>query len=372
MPITDLRLHRVRVPLHTPFVTAVRRLSTVEATLVELRDEDGRSGWGEATENWKVTGAGLAGAEGALSGPLREVVLGRDPDDLVPLARDIASVVVGNEAAKSALDCALHDLAAGRLGVPLSRLLGTTATQVPTDVTLAAGTPDEMRIAAKQRHAEGFRILKVKLGDGGDDLRRLTEIGLAIGPDMRLRVDANQGWSVKQAIRLIRAFEDTGLDIEFVEQPVPAGDLDGLAEVTRSVGIPVMADESVWSPADALRVVRARAADLINVKLAKCGGLWPARRLTEVAEAAGVGVMFGSMLETHVGVAATAALAATARPAQIVPDLDAAWWLATAPVRGGIGYDGPRLDLSPLPGLGIVGLADGAEDHPVHAEKGTR
>jgi L-Ala-D/L-Glu epimerase / N-acetyl-D-glutamate racemase len=371
MPIVDLRLHRVRVPLHTPFVTAVRRLSTVEATLVELRDEDGRSGWGEATENWKVTGASLAGAEAALSGPLREAVLGRDPDDLVALAQDIAGAVVGNEAAKSAVDCAVHDLAAVRLGVPLARLLGTTVSRVPTDVTLAAGTPDEMRAAAERRRAEGFRILKVKLGDGGDDLRRLTGIGAAAGPDMRLRVDANQGWTAKQAIRLILAFEDTGLDIELIEQPVPAGDLDGLAQVTRSVGIPVMADESVWSPADALRVARERSADLINIKLAKCGGIGPARRLMAVAEAAGTGVMFGSMMETHVGIAATAALAATADPARIVPDLDAAWWLKAAPVRGGVSYDGPFVDLSPLPGLGIVALADGADGNPLNTEKGS-
>lgn len=370
MPIVDLLVHRVRVPLRTPFVTAVRRLEVVEAILVELRDEDGRSGWGEATENWKVTGASLAGVEAALTGPLRAVVLGRDPDGVVPLARDISLAVVGNQAAKSAVDCAVHDLAANRLGVPLARLLGATTLRLPTDVTLAAGSAADMARAAASRRDEGFSVLKIKLGDPGeDDLGRLTEIGAA-APGARLRIDANQGWSVKQAIRLIREFEQTGLDIEFVEQPVAAGDIAGLAAVTHAVGIPVVADESVWSPADALRLVQTRAADLINIKLAKCGGLWPARQILAVAQAAQVGVLFGSMLETHVGTAATAALAATAQPSPVVPDLDAAWWLSSSPVLGGLSYDGAHAVLPNRPGLGITGLARDADGKPQPTRKG--
>ncbi|MGW5019368.1 MULTISPECIES: mandelate racemase/muconate lactonizing enzyme family protein [Streptomyces] len=358
MPVVELRTHRVRVPLHTPFSTAVRTVDHVEAVLVEARDEDGRSGWGEATENWRVTGASLAGIEAAVDGPLRAVVLGRDPDATEPLTRDVGRAVQGNQAARSAVDCALHDLAAVRLSVPLARLLGAGTLRVPTDVTLAAGPAERMRTAAEQRRSEGFDVLKIKLGDpGGDDLRRLKEIGAAVGPGVRLRIDANQGWTPKQAVRLIGEFEQTGLDIELVEQPVAAGDFDGMAYVTARTGVPVMADESVWSPADALRLIRTRGADLLNIKLAKCGGLRPARQLMALAEAAGVGVVLGSMMETHVGTAATAALAATARPGGLLPDLDAAWWLSRPPVTGGMVYDGAELCLPDAPGLGITGLA---------------
>jgi L-alanine-DL-glutamate epimerase-like enolase superfamily enzyme len=285
----------------------------------------------------------------ALTGPLGETVLGRNPDDLEALTRDVTRAVVGNTSAKAALDCALHDLAAQRLGVPLARLLGGTTLRVPTDVTLAVGETTEMAEAAAHRRAEGFTVLKIKVGDpGADEIRRLTEIRRAAGPDAVLRLDANQGWDLKQAVRLIQAIEDAGLDVELIEQPVPAGDIDGLAWVTDRVQVPVLADESLWSPADLLRLIGRRAADLVNIKLAKCGGLRAARHLLAVAEAAGTGVVFGSMLETHVGTAAAASLAA-ATGTPLIPDLDAAWWLARSPLQGGMAYDCAAIALPPPP-----------------------
>jgi L-Ala-D/L-Glu epimerase len=361
MPVAEIRAHQVSVPLREPFVTALRRVDTAESVLVEVRDEDGRSGWGEGTQTWKITGDAGAAITAAVDGPLREAVLGRDPDGLEDLTRAVASAVVGNTSAKAAVDCALHDLAAQRLGVPLARLLGGTvpgtARRVPTDVTLAVGETAEMAEAAARRRAEGFTTLKVKVGEpGADEVKRLTEIRRAAGAGTVLRLDANQGWSPKQAVRVIRAIEDAGLDIELIEQPVRAGDLDGLAWVTDHVTTPVLADESVWSAADLLRLAGRRAADLVNIKLAKCGGLRGARHLLAVAEAAGVGVVFGSMLETHVGTAAVASLAAAAQT-PLIPDLDAAWWLARSPVTGGMAYDGAAVALPASPGLGITGLA---------------
>jgi L-Ala-D/L-Glu epimerase len=357
MPIVEIRTHQVSVPLRTPFVTALRRVDKADSVLVEVRDEDGRSGWGEGTQTWKITGDAGPAITAALSGPLREAVLGKDPDDLEELTRAVASAVVGNTSAKAALDCALHDLAAQRLGVPLARLLGGTALRVPTDVTLAVAETAQMADAAAHRRAEGFTILKVKVGEpGADEVKRLAEIRRAAGAGTVLRLDANQGWSPKQAVRLIRAIEDAGLDIELIEQPVRAGDLDGLAWVTDHVTTPVLADESIWSPADLLRLVDRRAADLVNVKLAKCGGLRAARHLLAIAEAAGVGVIFSSMLESHVGTAAAASLAAAART-PLTADLDAAWWLARSPVQGGMAYDSATIVLPGSPGLGITGLA---------------
>jgi L-alanine-DL-glutamate epimerase-like enolase superfamily enzyme len=166
-------------------------------------------------------------------------------------------------------------------------------------------------------------------------------------------------------VRLIHAIEDAGLNVELIEQPVRAGDLAGLAWVTDRVEIPVLADESIWSPADLLRLVDRRAADLVNIKLAKCGGLRAARHLLAVAEAAGTGVVFGSMLETHVGTAAASLAAATASP--LTPDLDAAWWLARSPVNGGMTYDSAAITLPASPGLGITGPADGVEQNGEHS-----
>lgn len=357
MSIGELRTHRVRRPLHTPFVTAIRTVHTVESVLVEIMDTDGRSGWGEGAATWRVTGDSVAGIEAAAGGPLRDAVIGRHPEDLVAVCADVERAIVGNTAAKSAVDCALHDLAARRLGVPLPHLLGSATLRVPTDVTLAAGSPAAMADAAAIRAAEGFTVLKVKVADGSaDDVERLRRIRGAIGPAMGVRVDANQGWTPRQAVRAVRAMEDAGLAVELVEQPVAAGDLDGLAFVTAHVATPVLADESVWSAGDLLEVVRRRAADLVNIKLAKCGGIAPARRLVAVAQASGTGVLIGSMMETQVGVGAAASLATVSRSAA-VDDLDAAWWLASSPVRGGLHYDGADVVLPGAAGLGIDGLA---------------
>jgi L-alanine-DL-glutamate epimerase-like enolase superfamily enzyme len=172
---------------------------------------------------------------------------------------------------------------------------------------------------------------------------------------VRIRLDANQGWSPRHAVRLIHAMEDTGLDVELVEQPVAHWDLDGLAWVSDRVQTPVLADEAVFGPRELIEVIRRRAADMVNVKLAKCGGLEPARMLLGLAEAYGVGTMFGSMMETSIGVGAAASLAA-AHGATDVCDLDAAWWLAEAPVAGGMRYHGADIVLSRAAGLGVSEL----------------
>jgi L-Ala-D/L-Glu epimerase len=358
--IRDLRTHRIRAPLHSPFVTALRTTTAVDSLLVEVVDADGRSGWGEGAPVWRITGDSVEGMLAAVHGPLRAVVVGRDPDDYDAVCADLARAVVGNTTAKAAVDIALHDLAARRRGIPLPALFGSATLRLPTDVTLAAAPTDQMVEAAAKRVAEGFGVLKLKVGEGGvDELARLRAIRAAVGPDVLIRLDANQGWTPRQAVRVIGAMEDAGLDIELVEQPVPARDLDGLTWVTDHTRTPILADEAVWSPRDLLEVVRRRAADMVNPKLAKCGGLRAGRQLLAVAEAAGVGVMLGSMMETHVGVAATAVLA-TLAPGPLTHDLDAAWWLVGSPVLGGMSYDGATVVLPDAPGLGVDGVRPAA------------
>ncbi|MFS8479728.1 MAG: dipeptide epimerase [Micromonosporaceae bacterium] len=356
MTIADVRTHRISAPLHTPFVTALRRATTVDTLVVEIVDTDGRSGFGEAPQVWAVTGASLAGSEACVHSQFAPRLIGRDPDDLVARCREIQRAVAGNEAAKAAVDVALHDLVARRLGVPLVRLLGGTDLVVPTDVTLSAADPDALAHAAGERARDGFTVLKVKVGtDARGDLDRVRAVRAAVGPDVRIRLDANQGWTPREAVRVIRGIEDAGLDVELVEQPVSRWDLDGLAWVSDRVDTPVLADESVFGVRDLVEVIRRRAADLVNVKLAKCGGLDQARALLALAEAHGMGTLVGSMMEGPVGVAAAASLVA-AYGTTAVADLDAAWWLASSPVHGGIRYEGATVRLPDAPGLGVTGL----------------
>ncbi|MFD6567480.1 mandelate racemase/muconate lactonizing enzyme family protein [Micromonospora profundi] len=358
MTISAVRTHRVSAPLHTPFITALRRTTTVETLVVEVIDADGRSGFGEAPQVWQVTGASVAGSQACVQELIGPLLASRDPDDLVARCGEVQRSVVGNEAAKAAVDVALHDLAARRLGVPLVRLLGGTTLRVPTDVTLAAGDAVDLAAAARQRQADGFGVLKLKVGtDAAGDVDRVRAVRAAVGPQVRIRVDANQGWTPREAVRVIRGMEDAGLDVELVEQPVARWDLDGLAWVSDRVSVPILADEAVFGVRDLVEVIRRRAADLVNVKLAKCGGLHPARTLLELAAAHGLGTVVGSMMETQVGIGAAASLVG-AYGTTAVADLDAAWWLAWSPVRGGIQYEGPTVVLPDAPGLGIPGLAE--------------
>jgi L-alanine-DL-glutamate epimerase-like enolase superfamily enzyme len=357
VPIVDVRTHRVSAPLHTPFVTALRTATTVETLIVEILDEDDRSGFGEAPQVWQVTGASVAGSLACVEQILAPLLVGRDPDDLVANCQAARRAVAGNEAAKAAIDVALHDLAARRLGVPLVRLLGGTALHVATDVTLSAGDPRLLSAAAADRVTDGFDVLKVKVGtDAATDVLRVRAIRATVGPKVRLRLDANQGWTPREAVRVISELE--GEDIELVEQPVPCWDLDGLAWVSDRVHTPILADEAVFSTRDLVEVIRRRAADMVNVKLAKCGGLGPARTLLSLAEEHGMGTIVGSMMESAVGVGAAASLVAS-YGTTAVSDLDAAWWLAASPVRGGITYDGAMVELADAPGLGVSGVIGG-------------
>ncbi|MGY0061918.1 mandelate racemase/muconate lactonizing enzyme family protein [Streptomyces sp. LZ34] len=351
-----VHVHRLVAPLHTPFVTALAHLTHVSTVVVEIVDRDGRSGFGEAPEVWTVTGSSLASSEACVTEVFTPLLIGRDADDLVENCRRVSRAVVGNEPAKAAVDIALHDLAAVRLGVPLVRLLGGSRLVVPTDVSLAVGTVDSMATAAKSRVAEGFDVLKVKVGtDAATDIDRVTAVRQAVGPEVRIRLDANQGWTPREAVRVIRSLEDAGMGVEFVEQPVTYRDVAGLAWVSDRVETPIMADESVFDVRDLVEVIRRRAADLVNVKLAKSGGLSAARTLLELARAQGMGTILGCMLESEIGTGAAASLVA-AYGTTMVSDLDAVWWLQCPAVVGGMRYQGAAVVLPDAPGLGISGL----------------
>ncbi len=356
--LTDVALVEIAVPLHTPFVTALRSTTKIATVGLRVTDSDGRVGWGEAPAVWRVTGESRESARACLEGPLRDALLAAPVADLSETCRRIRNAVVGNNGAKSAADVAVHDLAAQRAGLPLSAFLAgqPVSLSVPTDVTLSAGESDALAAAAHDRCAEGFTALKLKVGtDARTDVARVLAVRAAVGPGVRLRLDANQGWRADEAVRIIQRLEDAGADVEVVEQPVPADDLEGLAFVTDRVDTPVMADETVFGLVDLVEVIRRRAADLVNVKLAKCGGLDAAVELLAVCRSHGIGTMVGSMMESHLGVGAAASLVA-AFPTTLTSDLDAAWWAAGPAYHGGMSYDGPVVVLPEAPGLGIEGL----------------
>lgn len=354
--VERVRVLRVPSPLVRPFVTAVRRTDHLDVVLIEMTDAEGRRGYGEAAMSWRVTGESPQSVAAAVAGPLSEVLLGRAAGD-PGLAADIARSVWGNAAARSAVECAVADLAAQQRGIPLARTFrtGPVAARIRTDMTLSTGEPAALAAASEEHVAAGFGCLKIKASAVHDTVAGLRAVRAAVGPAVTLRIDANQAWDAETAIRVIRAAEDAGVDLELVEQPVAAHDLDALAAVTAAVDTPIMADESVRTAHDVRRIAERGAAALVNIKLAKTGGLAEALTAASAARTAGLGVVIGCMMESHVGVSAAAHLAAAVAP-DVVHDLDAAFWLRRSPVDGGVALHGDALELGDGSGLGILAL----------------
>ncbi|MGK5733728.1 dipeptide epimerase [Streptomyces sp. URMC 124] len=357
MLIHDLVVHPRRVPLRVPYTSVVRgTVHEARVTLVELVHGDGRSAWGEAVSMPAVTGETPESAAALLSGPLREAVVGRRVEDLGENCTRVDRCIAGNGGAKAAVEIALHDAFAQELGTPLFRSLGGSDRKLETSITVGLGTPEEMARRADELAGDGFTALKLKVGHAVElDVRRVEAVRQAVGPGVRLRLDANQGWTAKLAVRAVRLLEDRGADIELIEQPVAARDLGALRFVRERVLTPVVADESVLTARDALEVVRHEAADVLSVKLQESGGIRNVLRIISIAEAAGLGCMVGCSLETEISVTAAASVVA-ARPAVTHVDLDAPLWLGASPVRGGVRYEGPVLNLPAGPGLGVNGL----------------
>lgn len=363
--INVVRGRAVSVPLHTPFVTALRRTSTVDTLLVSVELADGRTGLGEAPQVWAVTGDSIVSAAACIEQVLAPVLIGADSDDWAQLAPRVARACARNFGAKAAVETALLDVVAQGEGMPLAHLLADVAGvprpvpgadgvfEVATDVTISAGSPESLASTARERVAEGFTRLKLKVGtDAATDVARVRAVRDAVGPDIGIRLDANQGWSREDAVTVVRALADAQLGVELVEQPVAGDDVEGMAWVRERVDLPILADETVYGVFDLERVIRLGAADAINVKLAKCGGLLTGVRLLTRAREAGLGTMVGSMMESHVGLAAAASLVA-AVGTSAVSDLDAAWWATHSPYAGGPAYGPGVIRLPAADGLGM-------------------
>lgn len=362
LEVRDLRCHVHRSPLVRPFVTAQRRTESVDYVVAEIELASGTVGQGSAAETVAVTGEDARTITAALSGPIRAALVGAS-GTITELAERIAGALPGATSAKAAADVALHDAWARQAGAPLVQLLGGPAQgpwELSNDMTVSLEDAETMARRAREAADGGARILKIKLGrDAQEDRRRLAAV-LAAVPEARLRLDANQGWEPAEAIGIITALERDGLPVDLVEQPVAAGDLAGLAQVTAAVSTPIMADEAVWGPDDARAILEHQAADMLNIKLAKTGGIRPALEIADVASQAGVTCMVGAMMEPRISITAAAHLAA-AHPAITMIDLDSpAWFTSAAPAGGYTEADG-MLRLTGGPGLGLE-LLDPATD----------
>lgn len=359
MRVTGVRLGRVRVPLRTPFRTALRVVDTIDDIIVMIDTDTGHVGWGEAPPTAVITGDTHETIVRAIRDCIAPRLLGADIDDLDDAARRVQGAIERNTSAKAAVEMALYDLFGQLQGAPLYRLLGGGDPRLTTDITISVDHVDRMVADAQLAVERGFTALKVKVGKDIDmDIERVRAIHAAIDGRVRLRLDANQGWTAIEAVRAIRTLEDAGIALDLVEQPVRADDLDGLQYVTEHVRTPVLADESVFSLADAEEIIRRRAADIVNIKLMKTGGIASALRIADLCAAHDVECMMGCMLETAVSVAAAAHVAAARASVITRVDLDGPQLGAYNPVEGGATFIGPDIVLAGSPGLGIRSVRD--------------
>ena len=359
MKITQIRLGKLSVPLRVPFKTALRTVERVEDIVVELHTDTGAVGYGEAPPTGPITGDTTGGIVGGLVELIAPALIGQEVDDFEAVTARVQKAGVHNTSAKAAADMALWDLYGQLHGIPVHKLLGGARRQLVSDNTISVNPPEQMARDARDAVARGYDCLKVKVGaDPALDTARLAAVRRAVGDKICIRIDANQAWTPRQAVRILNEMQDKGLGLELVEQPVPAADLEGLAYVTRHSWVPVMADESVFSPADALRIFQTRAADYVNIKLMKCGGLTNALRIASAAEVYGVECMIGCMLEAKIAVNAAVELAC-ARSVITKVDLDGPVLCSVDPVEGGAQFDERIITVSDAPGMGIRGIQPG-------------
>ena len=358
MKITNIAIGTISIPLMTPFKTALRSVDSIRDLIVRVTLDSGDVGYGEAPPTSVITGETSQSIEAALRDYLAPAVLGLDPAGRDALFAKLDRAMAKNTSAKAALDIAIHDAAARAAGLPLFRFLAAKApeqvrTILETDLTISVNAPDTMAADARAAVSRGFHILKVKVGKGGlEDVERVRRVREAAGAEAVLRIDANQGWTPEEAVRTIGMMEDAGLNIELVEQPVSCHDFKGMQYVTARTATPILADESVFSPEDAVRIVEEHGADWINIKLMKTGGIYPAEKICDLAERSGVRCMMGCMLESAVSVSGAAHLAA-ARSVVGLCDLDGPSLCAENPYEGGPVYREQQIFLPEIPGIGI-------------------
>ncbi len=356
MKITNVRLGLISVPLRTPFKTALRSVNSVEDVIVEIHTDTGAVGYGEAPPTGAITGDTTGAIIGAIQDHISRVIIGREVDDFESLLQSVQKAVVHNSSAKAAVDMALWDLYGQLYTIPVYKLLGGDRTEIVTDITISVNDPQTMAEDACKAVARGYDCLKMKVGiDPALDVARLSAVRQAVGKDVIIRIDANQAWQPKQAVKLLNQMQEQGLDIELVEQPVKARDLDGLKYVTERSYVPVLADESVFSPEDAMTIMKMGAADLINIKLMKCGGIYNALKIASAAEVFGVECMIGCMLEAKISVNAAVHLASAKRIITKV-DLDGPVLCSEDPILGGAVFNEKNISVCSAPGLGIQGI----------------
>ncbi|PCK07008.1 MAG: dipeptide epimerase [Alteromonadaceae bacterium] len=354
MKITNIRFAKLTVPLVTPFKTALRTVTNIDDLVVIIETNNGEVGYGAAPATPVITGDTHGSMMAAIDAVIKPLLIGRDIADLSDLTNIVQSALVNNTSAKAAIEIALFDLWGKLYKAPLYKLLGGGCSQLKTDITISIDTIDKMIHDSQKALTQGFTILKIKIGkDIHQDIERVKNIYQVVKGKALIRLDVNQGWTAKQTVFAMQNLDAAGVELELIEQPVKADDLAGMRYVTERVLTPIMADESAFGPKEVIELITTGAADIINIKLMKTGGLSNAIKIADICQTYHVDCMIGCMLEGSISVAAAAHLAAAKSNVITKIDLDGPALGQYDPVHGGVHFNFANISLSDAPGLGI-------------------
>lgn len=356
MIIRDVKVNLLKIPLKTTFKTSLRTVSSLE-TVVVCIISDGGIGYGEAPPIEAITGETIISIVDAITNYIKPNIIGKDINNLSVLHEIIKNSINGNSSAKAAVEIGIYDLYSQFYKSPLYSILNKNNEiknkNLTTDITISVNKIDEMIIDCNKVVDKGFSILKVKLGKNGiRDLDIIKSIYENVGEETLIRIDANQGWNVKDSIIIIEELGKLDFNIDFIEQPVPKYDLEGLKTITANSKYPIVADESFFSIHDAIKIIDNKVANILNIKLMKTGGIYNAIKICEYARDNNIECMIGCMLESKIGVTAAAHIAMSQNNITRI-DLDSPLLCRTDPIYGGIEYNVDKIIITNKSGLGI-------------------
>ena len=344
MIIQSISIYSLEAPRLKPTKVAIGVRLVVKNVAIKMTTDTGLVGWGEASPSPYITGD-TAETAYATAKALAQVILGKNPLAIENRMAEIKGFIVGEPSIRCAFDFALYDIAAKAAHMPLYEFLGGELTKADgsprvlrTDFTIGLQDTVEQTVAeAQQILDQNFDAIKMKVGRQGlEDVAHVAAVRALAGPDIAIKIDSNQGWDYPTAVANITAMKP--LNLQYSEQPLAAWDYDNLARLRDKVDLPICADESVFDDKDALKLVKAGAADYLNIKLGKSGGIHTGLKINAIAEAAGCKCMIGCFSESRLLLSAALHLA-IARPNIVFLDLDSALNFKEDPVIGGLRYD---------------------------------
>ncbi len=351
LTISQVEIYKLQIPLIEPFITALAWEDRVENIIVVIRTDNGLSGFGECSPYMPVNGESIDTCF-IVGQYFAKLIKGKDPLKIEDRLAEMDRLIYGNSSIKSAFDIALHDIAGQNRGVPVYKLYGgKNNKELVTDYTVSLDNADKMTMDALKIKTAGFPAIKVKLGQSRKkDVERIKLIREAVGLDIPIRIDANQGWGVKEAIETLNALD--AYNIEYCEEPIARWNFMRLRKVKKNSPIPIMADESCGDAHDAERLIKLKACDMINIKIGKAGGLFNAFEIVKQADKADMQMQIGAFLESRLGMSASAHLALCSDNITHC-DFDTPLMFAEDVVSGGLSYhENGVMKVPETPGLG--------------------